>query len=96
MIAALAGSVAAATAAAIAPIAQVPNADAGPTTTCAPHGVFQVRLPASPDAALLYRQDQPARMSRLTELPRPDHEKTVLRAIGGCAAPLIVDVRVGR
>jgi hypothetical protein len=96
MIAALAGSVAAASAAAVAPIAQTPNVHGEPNAPCAAHGVLQVRLPATPEAVLLYRHDRPARLSRLTDLPRPDHEKAVLRSIGDCAAPRVVDVGVGR
>ena len=62
--------------------------------TCKPHGVLQAAQPVNP--VLLYRSDGKARVSRLSELPRANHEKAVMRTVGGCAAPLYVETGVGR
>ena len=68
-----------------------------PTTgqpTCKAHGAMQVSQTAN--LALLYRSDGKAQASRLGDLPKANHEKAVMRTVGGCAAPLYVETGVGR
>lgn len=48
------------------------------------------------EPALLYRSSDRIRPKRLEELPKPDCEKAVLRTIGGCSAPMVMGVSVGR
>ena len=67
---------------------------AGEPATCKAQGVLQTSQPMHP--ALLYRSDGTLRASRLGDLPEADHEKAVLRTIGGCAAPLYIGYSVGR
>ena len=57
---------------------------------CKPSGRYEVS-----DPALLYRHDGKARLTRLGDLPRANHEKAVLRTVDGCSAPLVVRYRVG-
>ncbi len=65
-----------------------PSADA---PACKTNGRYEVA-----DRALLYRNKGRAKASVLGELPKANHEKTVLRTIDGCAAPLVVGYEVGR
>lgn len=58
---------------------------------CKPNGRYEIA-----DPALLYRHDGKARVSRLGDLPKANHEKAVLRVVDGCAAPLVVGYGVGR
>lgn len=58
---------------------------------CKTNGRYEVA-----DRALLYREKGKAKMSALGDLPKANHEKTVLRVIDGCTAPLIVGYEVGR
>jgi hypothetical protein len=48
------------------------------------------------EPALLYRQSERIRGKRLEEMPKPDYEKTVMRTVEGCSAPLVVGTSVGR
>ncbi|MBW8816282.1 MAG: hypothetical protein JF588_22925 [Caulobacterales bacterium] len=48
------------------------------------------------EPALLYRQSERMRARRLEDMPKPDYEKTVLRTVEGCSAPLVVGTSVGR
>ena len=61
---------------------------------CKAHGSYQISQPA--EMALLYRRDGKAQASRLGDLPKANHEKAVMRTVGGCAAPLYVRTGVGR
>ncbi|WP_296596873.1 hypothetical protein [Phenylobacterium sp.] len=61
------------------------------TPACKTNGRYEVA-----DRALLYRNKGRAKASVLGELPKANHEKTVLRTIDGCAAPLVVGYEVGR
>ncbi|WP_337187439.1 hypothetical protein [Phenylobacterium sp.] len=63
-------------------------------SACRAHGVMLTAQPGG--RVLMYPSDDPVRLRRLSELPRPDHEKTVLRSVGGCALPLVVGYEVGR
>jgi hypothetical protein len=72
------------------PLIAQPPADL--PAACKPNGRYQVDWR---EPALAVRQPD-ARVQRLGELPKPNHEKTVLRAIGPCAAPLVVGYAVGR
>lgn len=65
-----------------------PPADA---PNCKTNGRYEVA-----ERALLYRDKGRAKASVLGELPKANHEKTVLRTIDGCAAPLVVGYEVGR
>ena len=58
---------------------------------CKSNGRYEIA-----DPALLYRHDGKAKMSVLGQLPKANHEKTVLRVIDGCAAPMVVGYGVGR
>lgn len=58
---------------------------------CKAQGTMQVS-----DPALLYRDDGSAKASRLTELPKANHEKAVVRMVGPCAHPLVVRYGAGR
>ena len=69
----------------------VSRVDAGARPACTSNGRYEIA-----DRALLYRDDGKARMSALGQLPKANHEKTVLRTIDGCAAPLMVGYEVGR
>ena len=60
-------------------------------------GRWIAEIPQIPGAmALLYRSDGKAQASRLGDLPKANHEKAVMRTVGGCAAPLYVRTGVGR
>lgn len=81
-------------------LVSAPFAEARPLTTltdaahrpaCKANGRYEVA-----DPALLYRDDGKAKMSMLGKLPKANHEKTVLRTIDGCAAPVVVGYEVGR
>jgi len=88
-----------AAAAMTATVAATPAADARPSLfftdaakpACKANGRYEIVEPA-----LLYREDGKAKMSMLGQLPKANHEKTVLRTIDGCAAPLVVGYEVGR
>jgi hypothetical protein len=60
-------------------------------TVCRSQGRFEVS-----DPALLYRHDGKAKIARLGDLPKANHEKAVLRTVDGCAAPMVVGYGVGR
>jgi hypothetical protein len=81
-------------------VAATPAAEARPSMAmvepatrpaCKSNGRYEIA-----DRALLYRHDGKARMSQLGDLPKANHEKTVLRTVDGCAAPVVVGYRVGR
>ena len=72
------------------PLEAGPLRDASAQTVCKPNGRYQVS-----DPALLYRRDGKALAHRLGDLPRPNHEKAVLRTVDGCASPAVVGYRVG-
>lgn len=61
------------------------------TSACKAEGRYEIA-----DPALLYRDDGRARLSSLGDLPRANHEKTVMRMIGPCSNPMIVRYGVGR
>ena len=65
--------------------------DRASAAVCKSQGRYEIA-----DPALLYRHDGKARMARLGDLPRANHEKAVLRTIDGCAAPVVVRYGVGR
>jgi len=102
----LIATLAAALALAVLPVAALPpaalataptEASQGPRTpACDPHGAMEVADPAPRAPVLLYRQDGRVTRSRLVDLPKANHEKTVLRSVDGCAAPLVVTHGVGR
>ncbi|MGA0606187.1 hypothetical protein ACO2Q0_09320 [Phenylobacterium sp. VNQ135] len=48
------------------------------------------------DPALLYRNDGKAKVQRLAELPKANHEKAVARSVANCANPLVVQYGAGR
>lgn len=48
------------------------------------------------DSALLYREDGKAKFSPLSQLPKANHEKAVLRSVAGCSAPVVVRYGAGR
>jgi|APAra7269096979_1048534.scaffolds.fasta_scaffold34153_3 hypothetical protein len=77
-----------------------PTADPRPRTfsmaTPAPHACKTNGRYEIADPALLYRDDGKAKMSVLGQLPKANHEKTVLRVIDGCTAPVVVGYAVGR
>lgn len=62
---------------------------AGPA--CKSNGRYEIA-----DRALLYRHDGRLRAVPMTELPKANHEKAVLRTVDGCAAPVVVGYQVGR
>ena len=64
----------------------------GSNAVCKPIGALQTSAPATP--TLLYRQGDPGKVKRLDTLPRANHEKAVLRTVGGCAAPMVVGYEV--
>ncbi|MDZ4375544.1 MAG: hypothetical protein U1C74_29545 [Phenylobacterium sp.] len=70
-----------------------PQRAAEPVVACRAQGAIQT---ANPEPALLYRPDGRLGVARLAQLPRPDHEKAVVRSVDGCAAPLVVGYGVGR
>lgn len=81
-------------------VAVTPVADATPrvwvkdgfsATACKSNGRYEVV-----DPALLYRNDGTARASKLAQSPKANAEKTVLRTVDGCVAPLVVGYEVGR
>jgi hypothetical protein len=88
-----------AAAAMTATVAAAPTADlrrptltfAPAAETCKTNGRFEIA-----DPALLYRDDGRARASLLSQLPKANHEKAVLRVIDGCTAPMVVGYEVGR
>jgi hypothetical protein len=61
-----------------------------PEAFCKANGKLQTS-----DPALLYRRDGKPLGHKLADLPKPNEEKAVLRAIDGCAAPLVVQFNVG-
>ena len=60
-------------------------------TVCKSTGRYEIA-----DPALLYRDDGRAKRSPLGDLPKPNHEKAVVRTIGECSAPVVVRYGVGR
>jgi hypothetical protein len=66
-------------------------AAAEPAQACKAQGAYEVS-----DPVLLYRQDGRAKLSRLDDLPKADHEKAVLRTIGPCAVPVVVRQGAGQ
>lgn len=62
-----------------------------PAAACKSQGTYEIA-----DRALLYREDGKAKVSELAELPKANHEKAVLRTIGGCADPLVIRYGAGR
>jgi len=58
---------------------------------CKPTGRYEIV-----DPALLYRDDGKAKVAALGRLPKANHEKAVLRTVGGCSAPVVVRYGVGR
>ena len=73
------------------PLAHPRVAAMEPTAVCRAQGTYQVSEPA-----LLYRDDGKARLSQLSDLPKANHEKAVVRMIGPCAHPLVVRQGAGR
>lgn len=65
---------------------------AEPPAACKTNGMMQTGF----DPALLYRKDGKAKVDQLGALPKPNLEKTVVRTIDGCAAPVVVRYGVGR
>jgi hypothetical protein len=81
-------------------VASTPTADARPRlamvdpdapAACKSNGRYEIAEPV-----LLYRDDGKARRSPLGALPKANHEKTVLRTVDGCAAPVVVGYQIGR
>jgi hypothetical protein len=62
------------------------------TAACKATGRYQTDW----EPALLYRQQDRLGAKRLGDLPKPDYEKTVMRTVEGCSAPLVVGSSVGR
>ena len=62
-----------------------------PAAVCKAQGTYEIA-----DRALLYRQDGKAKLSELGDLPKANHEKAVVRTVGGCADPLVVRYGTGR
>lgn len=62
-----------------------------PAAACKAQGTYEIA-----DPALLYRQDDKARLSELGDLPKANHEKAVVRMVGPCADPLVVRYGAGR
>ena len=62
-----------------------------PTALCKSQGTYEIA-----DRALLYREGGKAKLSELGDLPKANHEKAVVRMIGGCAAPLVIRYGAGR
>ena len=62
-----------------------------PAAVCKTQGTYEVS-----DPALLYRDGDKAKVSQLGDLPKANHEKAVVRTIGGCAAPLVVRYGTGK
>ena len=59
-------------------------------TVCKATGRYEIA-----DRALLYRDDGRDKLSQLGDLPMANHEKAVVRTIGGCSAPVVVRYGVG-
>ncbi|WP_293900735.1 hypothetical protein [Phenylobacterium sp.] len=59
---------------------------------CKPQGRYQADWA---DPALAVR-DGRVTLQRLDRLPKPNHEKAVMRTLGGCAVPVVVNYAVGR
>jgi len=76
----------------ISPLTSYRVADLGPSVVCKPVGALQTSSPASP--ALLYRHGDPGAVKRLDTLPKANHEKAVLRTVGGCSRPMVVGYEV--
>lgn len=66
-----------------------------PTIPPLPEACLTGRYEVS-DPALLYRDDGKAKFSALSQLPKANHEKAVLRTIAGCSAPMVVRYGAGR
>jgi hypothetical protein len=64
----------------------------GTNAICKPIGALQTSAPVTP--TLLYRQGDPGKVKRLDTLPKANHEKAVLRTVGGCASPMVVGYAV--
>lgn len=79
-------------AAVLSPLDSQRLADLRPNPVCKPIGVLQTSTPTTP--ALLYRRGDPGAVKRLDTLPKANHEKAVLRTVGGCAAPMVVGYQV--
>ena len=84
--------IAAATVAATpAPRVFVTPPSAAASSVCKAEGRYEIS-----DPALLYRNDGKAKFKSLGDLPKANHEKTVMRTIGPCSAPMVVRYGVGR